>query len=81
MDYGDGLGNNVNLAADSGNYGQFAIGTFTASGTSLDLFMATSGFANVHYNAIMVQVIPEPSTLIMVGLALGAAALLRRRKS
>ncbi|MCH8527477.1 MAG: PEP-CTERM sorting domain-containing protein [Kiritimatiellae bacterium] len=25
--------------------------------------------------------IPEPSTLIMVGLALGAAALLRRRKS
>ncbi|MCC5844137.1 MAG: hypothetical protein JJU05_07795 [Verrucomicrobia bacterium] len=54
MTYGDGLGNNVNLAADSGNYGQFAIGTFTASGTSQNLFMATSGFANVHYNAIMV---------------------------
>ncbi len=82
MTYGDGLGNNVNLAADSGNYGQFAIGTFTASGTTQSLFMETgSNFGAVHYNAIMVQVIPEPSTLIMVGLALGSAALLRRRKS
>ncbi len=62
MRFGDGLGNNVDLAggnASSGvqtsSYGRNVTGTFTASGTSQNLSLESLGFGNVHYNAILVQ--------------------------
>lgn len=61
MTYGDGEGNTVDViggdptaGVQPGMYGQFALGTFTASGTSQDLTMLATGFGNVHFNAIVV---------------------------
>lgn len=60
MTYGDGLGNNVNVAAgalagaQSTDYGQFAIGTFTADAATQTLSLAANGFSNAHVNAILV---------------------------
>jgi hypothetical protein len=38
--------------------GQFGRGLFTASGTSATLRLATNGFANTHYDALLVQQVP-----------------------
>jgi len=59
--------------------GQFAIGTFTADGTSQSLYMTTDGTSpQNHINAYQVRLIPEPSTALLGGL--GLLALLRRRR-
>ncbi|MGJ8642232.1 MAG: sulfatase-like hydrolase/transferase [Luteolibacter sp.] len=60
MTYGDGLGNDIDVAASSpegGNgedYGQYAIGTFTAGAATQTLSLATSGFSNAHLNGVLV---------------------------
>ncbi len=61
MTYGDGQGNTVDVIGgdpaagiQTGMYGQFAVGSFTASGTSQDLTMTAVGFGNVHFTAIVV---------------------------
>ena len=56
MTYGDGeaSASNVNLTAGGTGWGQFAIGTFTASGTTQSLTHMSNGFGNVHFNAILV---------------------------
>jgi hypothetical protein len=86
MIFGDGLGNTV--AIDGGDpasgvqvdaHGRFAIGTFTASGSTQVLSMETDGFGNLHVNAVLLQAVPEPTSgalLIIAALALGA----RRRR-
>lgn len=73
MTFGDGLGNTVDLN------GQFAIGTFTASGTTQDLTALANGFGQAHINAFQVRAVPEPSSAALLGLA-GFALILRRRK-
>ncbi len=66
MTYGDGEASpqNVNLTSGSGNWGQFAVGTFTAIGNTQSLTHITNGFASVHVNAILVtsaESIPLPT--------------------
>jgi hypothetical protein len=56
MTYGDGEDSpgTVDISADGANWGQFAVGTFTADAATQDLTHATNGFGNVHLNAILV---------------------------
>lgn len=63
-----------------GGLGQYALGTFIASGTTEDLVM-TSSSSSPQLNAIQVRAVPEPSTTSVLGLALLAALGFRRRSS
>ena len=81
MTYGDGNGNTVGLA-NVDNFGQTAVGTFTAVGTSQDLTHVASGFGNVHYNGILLQTVPVPepsSAALLLGLVVTASACRRCR--
>jgi len=72
MIYGDGEATENTVSVAGGDpadqvqithYGQHAIGTFTADGTTQALTMdssTTSGFGNVHYNAILVVDVTAP---------------------
>jgi hypothetical protein len=82
MIYGDGLGNNVGLSASQGGFGQYALGTFVADGSSQDLFMQTTWTnGNVHLTAYQLRAIPEPGSLALVGLAVLGLGASRRRKT
>ncbi len=72
MTFGDGNGNNVNLND------QYAVGTFTAIGTTQDLLATANSFGQAHINALQIRAIPEVSS-VMLG-ALGCLAMLRRRR-
>ncbi len=56
MIFGDGevTENTVDVEALGSGWGQFAVGTFTASGTTQALTHTADGFANIHLNAILV---------------------------
>jgi choline-sulfatase len=56
MTFGDGAAppNNRDIAAAGSGWGQFAVGSFTAVGTTQSLTHITNGFGNVHFNAILV---------------------------
>ena len=80
--------NSVTLDANTtnavGGLGQFAIGTFTASGTSQSFTLAeTSGGINPLINALQVRAVPEPSTYAMAlaGLACSGYTMFRRRRA
>ncbi len=84
MTYGDGLGNNVNVAAgaqagaQSNDYGQFAIGAFTADAATQTLSLSTDGlFANCHLNALLVtvQTNTTPTAIFTANPTVGAAPL------
>jgi hypothetical protein len=92
--YGDSFSNTTATAFNSvtldanitnlgGGLGQFAIGTFTASGTIQSFSLTeTSGGFNPLINALQVRAVPEPSTCAMAlaALACGGYSLFRRRK-
>ncbi|MCM2371261.1 sulfatase-like hydrolase/transferase [Aporhodopirellula aestuarii] len=44
----------VTLPSKGSGWGQFAVGTFTATGPTLELTHTANGFKNVHFNAILV---------------------------
>lgn len=74
----------ANTSNAAGGVGQYAIGTFTASGTSQQFLLAeTSGGINPLINALQVRAVPEPSTyaLALGGLACGGWRVRRRRKT
>ncbi len=60
MSFSDGLSNVVNVAAgaqpggQTNDYGQFAIGAFTADAATQILALTANGFANCHLNALLV---------------------------
>jgi len=68
----------INLALHNAYYINYR---FTAQGTSLviDAEVAAGGNGSFHMYGMSNQVIPEPSTLALIGL--GAVGLIRRRKS
>ncbi|MBK1831877.1 sulfatase-like hydrolase/transferase [Verrucomicrobiaceae bacterium R5-34] len=53
MIFGDGT-NSVTVSGQGSGWGQYAIGSFTADGTTQALTHAASGFSNIHVNAILV---------------------------
>ena len=78
--FGDGEtpNNTVDLVASTTS-AQFAIGTFTAVGTSQTLTLESPGFGNAHITGYQVRAVPEPSSAALLGLG-GLALILRRRK-
>jgi hypothetical protein len=81
--------NSVTLDANTtdavGGLGQFAIGTFTASGATQPFTLAETGGAgnNPLINALQVRAVPEPSTCasLLAGLACGGYSMFRRRRA
>ena len=77
MTYGDGEAstNNRDVAAAGRGWGQHAIGTFTASGSTQSLTHATNNFGNVHFNALLVTAPtgppPAPETPANLSVASG----------
>jgi hypothetical protein len=80
MTYGDGEASPSTVSLLSTN-GQYAIGTFTASGTTQDLTLVASGFGQAHLSAMQLRAIPEPGTYALIGglLSLGYVMVRRRR--
>ena len=85
MTFGGSTGGaTVDLEADPDNttgspFGSYALGVFTADGVDPDLTLTPNGFGNSHINAYQIRsigVVPEPTTLGLIGL--GTLALLRR---
>ena len=77
--------NSVTLEANTtgqlGGLGQYAIGTFTASGSTQPFILSEpSGGFNPLINALQVRAVPEPSvTLVGFAAAVGGSLLWRRR--
>jgi choline-sulfatase len=78
MTFGDGNGHTVDVGASavpgsqSTDYGQHAIGTFTATAPEQVISMAANGFGNVHVNALLVVGVDPPDPLVPANL--GAVA-------
>ncbi|MGI9176233.1 MAG: hypothetical protein ACR2IT_00050 [Pirellulales bacterium] len=90
--YGGGFSNTTATAINSvtldanttntvGGVGQYAIGTFTASGTTQAFLLSeTSGGFNPLINALQVRAVPEPAlTLLGLAAAVGGSLVWRRR--
>lgn len=78
--------NSVTLDANTtnavGGLGQYAIGTFTASGTTQAFLLEeTSGGSNPLINALQVRAVPEPTTSVFVLLGATAGLVAWRRHS
>ena len=72
----------ANMTNTVGGLGQYAIGTFTASGaTQAFLLEETSGGSNPLINALQVRAVPEPTTSVFVLLGVTAGLVAWRRHS
>ena len=49
----------VSVAAGTGNFGENAVGSFTATAQTQQLSLQTSGFANLHLNAFVLSTVVE----------------------
>jgi hypothetical protein len=81
-------GANVNLAqaVTPGSSGYYVIGTFTADSTGSETLTQTEVAGGSYPNINLLQVrditsVPEPSTLTIVGMGIGAMLLVFRRKN
>jgi len=74
---GPSLAIDSDFGSASSGFGQFAIGTFTASGTTQDIAFGDAD--NGIVNAISLRAIPEPSAALLGGI--GMLCLLRRRRA
>lgn len=89
MSFGDGNGNSVELDATEGDFGQYAIGKFTATGDTQELSLDALNSANAHITGYQVRLsdvsatsVSEPSTLAIIALGLmGFAARRFKKKS
>lgn len=80
------LSSNTYAGSEEGGLGQYAIGRFTASGTSQSIdfsgsyFFGSSNMPSI--NGFQVRLVPEPSTWVMgaVGLACAGWTVSRRRR-
>ena len=59
---------------------QFAVGTFTADGTTQTFTVATPAAAGPNFTGFQVRAVPEPSSTALLGLG-GFSLLLMRRRS
>ena len=76
------VGNNVTASwQEDGNYGRFSV-TLTADNPVLTLFTVSTNPSEGRgfLNAVQVVAIPEPGTLMLVGISLGSLLLFRHRK-
>ena len=71
----------ANTTNTVGGVGQYAIGTFTASGTTQPFILSeTGGGFNPLINALQVRAVPEPAlTLVGFAAVVGGSLLVRRR--
>ncbi len=53
----------------SGGLGQYAVGTFTADATTQDIVITAGNPGGGSYNALQVRTVPEPSSAILIGMA------------
>lgn len=70
MTFGDGAGSpqTVSLTAGGSGWGQYAVGTFTATATTQALTHLANGFGNAHFNAILVMELdPNPAPTVPQG--------------
>ncbi len=76
--------NSVTLDANTtnlvGGLGQFAIGTFTASGTTQTFALTEPSGANPLINALQVRAVPEPATTALAAAAAAAGWIVWRRR-
>jgi hypothetical protein len=72
----------ANTTNTVGGLGQFAIGTFTASGTVQTFLLSeTSGGFNPLINALQVRAVPEPATTALAAAAAAAGWIVWRRRT
>jgi hypothetical protein len=69
----------ANTTSQAGGVGQYAVGTFTAAGSTLVVEMNGQSGALPVINALQIRAVPEPSTYVLAGVGAAALALARCR--
>lgn len=78
----DDSGHSVPLRFNNGSsasFGQYVIGTFTATSTTEALLFSPASGNALQVNAMTLQALPEPGTWALLGFGVLATALLRRK--
>lgn len=69
-----------NTTSTTGGFGQYAVGTFTATGSTLVLELNGQSNALPVINALQIRAVPEPSTYVLAAIGACIAGLMRRGK-